>query len=152
MSPLADYSAEKKTSLVDWRPILKVSDIRWIDLQYGDTSHERAAVKAELGIEVVHVEGVDQTRDLDALAALIGACDLVISISNTTAHIAAAVGTPTWIMVPRGNGKLWYWFTESGPSPWYKGARLFHQNKPGDWKPVIEAAASELKRLKRKSH
>jgi ADP-heptose:LPS heptosyltransferase len=91
--------------------------------------------------------GVDPTSDLDGLAALIASLDLVITVSNTTAHLAGALGIPVWTLVPRGAGALWYWFDPSPPwqvAPWYPAMRLYPQSVPGAWEPVIDRVAADL--------
>ena len=61
-------------------------------MQYGDTSEERAALERTTGLVVSRLEDIDNTNDLDGLAALMGACDAVVTVSNTTAHLAGALG------------------------------------------------------------
>ncbi len=65
-----------------------------MDLQYGDTAAERAAVERESGMQHRHLADIDNTHDIDGLAALITACDLVVTVSNATAHLAGALGKP----------------------------------------------------------
>ena len=67
-------------------------DITFVDLQYTDTSEERALFKQRYGIEVLKLEEIDNFNDIDGLASLIDACDCVVSVSNTTVHIAGAIG------------------------------------------------------------
>ena len=70
---------------------------------------------------------IGQTFDnaeLDALANHIAALDLVVTVSNTTAHLSAALGVPTSGVVPHGRGRLWYWFGQGGFSPWYPTLRI----------------------------
>jgi hypothetical protein len=61
---------------------------RFVDLQYGDTLPDREACERQFGVQVEHVEDIDNTRDIDGLAALMAACDLVVTVSNTTARPA----------------------------------------------------------------
>ena len=112
---------------------------RFVDLQYGDTATERAAS----ALPLAHLDDLDLTRDIDGLAALIAACNLVITVSNTTAHLAGALGVPVWVMAPAGNGKLWYWGAGNGKSLWYPSATVFRQSADGAWGDVI----AELARL-----
>jgi ADP-heptose:LPS heptosyltransferase len=75
--------------------------------------------------------------DLDGFAAQVAALDLVITISNTTAHVAGALGVPCWVLLPSGLGENWYWFLDRDDSPWYPSVRLFRQSEPGVWTDVI---------------
>ena len=70
--------------------------------------------------------------------------DLIITISNTTAHVAGALGVPCWVLVPAGKGQFWYWFLDREDSPWYPSLRLFRQATPGVWADVITAVGMAL--------
>jgi tetratricopeptide (TPR) repeat protein len=137
-----DFGAHKSSRLTDWAPLWKNAgpDTRFVDLQYGDTRAERAA----LPFDLTHIEGLDTFNDLDGLAALISACDLVITVSNTTTHLAGALGVPAWVLLPKGNGKLWYWGAERTGSLWYPSATIFRQETPDDWSGVIAHIAGRL--------
>ena len=135
----------KSLNLGQWAPILRVPGVRFVDLQYGDTSSARAAVESELGVTIAHIPGLDLREDLDGLAALAAACDLVISVSSTTAHLAAAVGCPTWIMVPATAGSLWYWMQGTDRTPWYPAVTIFRQAKLSQWQEVIAEVEGRLR-------
>ena len=83
-------------------------------------------------------------QDIDGLAALIEACDLVITISNTTAHLAGALGKPVFLLLPYSQGRLWYWQTQRSNTLWYPGMRVFRQQTPGDWAGVVAGVISAL--------
>ncbi len=142
-----DFGAHKTSRLEDWAPIWQAAGgaSRFIDLQYGDTAVERAAANLDL----THLNDLDLFNDIDGLAALIAACDLVITVSNTTAHLAGALGIPVWVMVPGGNGKLWYWGAERAGapqprSPWYPSAAIFKQTVLNAWDEVVARIAQKL--------
>ena len=134
----------KTARLSDFEPALRLPGCRLIDLQYGDTLAEREAVKRATGLVVERLDDIDNTNDLDGLAALISACDLVITVSNTTAHMAGALGKPAIVFVPSGQGRLWYWFHERDDSPWYARLRIKRQSKGQRWADVIGSAAEEI--------
>ena len=134
----------KSVCLAELRGMLSIPGVRFVDLQYGDTETERAALERETGLELAHVDAVDNLNDIDGVAALIDACDLVITVSNTTAHLAGALGKCVFVMLPYAQGRLWYWHEDRENSPWYPSARLFRQPAMGDWTSVIESAARKL--------
>lgn len=138
----------KSSPLADWDPLLKRDDVLFVDMQYGDTAEERAQVKSRLGIDILHDDSIDAMQDLDGYAAQAAALDLLIGNSNSGIHIAAAVGTECWVLVPSGLGRLWYWHLGRDDSPWYPHVRLFRQpvGTAGDWHPAIAAAAAALER------
>ncbi|MCE3000864.1 MAG: hypothetical protein ACK59Y_10975 [Betaproteobacteria bacterium] len=80
--------------------------LRAVDLQYGNTREERSALKAAGGPCIAHINGLDATRELDRLTALIEACDIVFFVSNTTAHLAGALGKPAWVLLPHTTGRF----------------------------------------------
>ncbi len=88
---------------------------------------------------------VDVFNDLDGFASLINACDLVISIDNSTAHFSAALGKPTWILLPYSPD--WRWMLESNKSYWYSCATLFRQLSPGEWSSPLNTLQSALHEL-----
>ncbi|MDA1091410.1 MAG: tetratricopeptide repeat protein [Proteobacteria bacterium] len=133
---------QKSMTLLDLRPLLETPGITFIDLQYGDTCKERNAFTNETGIEVFHDDGVDQMADLDIFASQVAAMDIVVTISNTTAHMAGALGVPTLLML--GTVPIWYWLLEREDSPWYPSLRLFRQHESRDWQEVVERTRNEL--------
>lgn len=138
-----DFGVHKTSSLAAFAPLWEAAGphARFIDVQYGDTAAERAAA----GLPLQYFDDLDLFNDVDAAAALIAACDLVITVSNTTAHLAGALGVPVWVMTPSGSGKLWYWGDSDGPTPWYPAARVFKQRLPGDWGGVLALIADLLR-------
>ncbi|MFN7446472.1 MAG: tetratricopeptide repeat protein [Curvibacter sp.] len=123
------------TALVE---ALRGLPIHFVNLQYGDTREELRQLHDTLGVDVQQVEEVDTFHDIDGLAALIQACDFVISTSNTTVHIAGALGKETFLLLPMGKGRMWYWYGESGRSLWYPSVQMLVQEQPGSWSEPIE--------------
>ena len=134
----------KSARLQDLEPVLRLPNCRFIDLQYGDTLADRQAIEREFGIHIERVADVDNTNDLEGLAALITACDAVVTVSNTTTHLAGALGVRTWVMAPNQT-RLWYWFKGIADSPWYPFVRV-HDQKPAQvWADVAMAVADEVR-------
>jgi hypothetical protein len=128
--------------LMEWSAILSQPGVGWVSLQYGDHTEELAAARNALGVDVFLDQAIDPLQDLDAFAAQTAAMDLVISIDNSTVHMAGALDVPVWIMLPKVPD--WRWLLERSHSQWYPSARLFRQAMPGDWTPVINAVANAL--------
>jgi len=136
----------KTMALSDLVPLAEIPGVKFIDLQYGDTEKSRQEFERLTGVEVLHDDSVDQMIDMDTFTAQVAALDLVITISNTTAHVAGALGVPTWVML--NTFPLNYWMLERQDSPWYSSARLFRQRRPGRWDDVIGRVAGELAEFK----
>ncbi len=138
----AKMNAAKSVPLMDWAPLLKLPDITWVSLQYGDCKAEIAAVEAAFGIKIISDPAVDPLTDLDAFAAQVSAMDTVVTTSNATAHMAGALNIPTWTVVRSGVGALWHWFDKRHDSPWYPRMRLMRDT--GEGSSVIAETASLL--------
>jgi ADP-heptose:LPS heptosyltransferase len=123
---------------------LAQSTFGFVSLQYGDCRADLEAVRRDVGVEILHDESVDPLKDLDDFAAQTAAMDLVISIDNSTVHMAGALDVPVWAMLPAVPD--WRWMLDRSDSPWYPSVRLFRQATAGEWGPVIERVAEELKR------
>ena len=144
-----EIGAEKSSALVEWAAVLRVPGVRFVDLQYGDTASSREELRQRQGLEITHLDDVDLFNDLEGLAALCAACDLVITVSNVTAHMAGALGKPVWLLAPASQGKIWYWFSGRKDNPWYPAMRIFNQAAAGSWREELDAVARELAALVR---
>jgi hypothetical protein len=87
--------------------------------------------------------GIDSgSDDIYEAARTIAGLDLMITIDSMPAHLAAAMGVPTWILLHSDCD--WRWMRKRSDSPWYPTVRLFRQKQPGDWRPVIARVKQEL--------
>jgi hypothetical protein len=107
-------------------------------------------------VEIFVEDSFDQIKDLESFFAQVASLDLVVTISNTTAHVAGAIGIPTWLMLPNGSGSLWYWFIDRADSPWYPAVEIFRDTgSPGRrnrwWEPVFESVKTRLAEWHRSS-
>lgn len=138
------FGGYKTAKLSDFAPLFKHPEFAFFDFQYDETAEELNSVRSELGYNVRHLDEIDNTNDIDGLAALIEACDAVLTISNTTAHIAGALGKRVWIMIPSGPGRHWYWFRERIESPWYPEARIVRQQPGQSWQDLVDSITPEI--------
>ena len=115
---------------------LEAPDIKFVSLQYGETQKEIDDIATDLGIKVLTCKDVDNFHDIDGLAAIINACDLVVSIDNTTVHLGGALGKPVNVLLPFDSD--WRWMTEGDKSYWYASVRLYRQGSDWDWTPLLE--------------
>ena len=134
----------KSIALESWAPVLNCSDIKFVSLQYGDCTNEVRRVNQTQGSDIDLDPDIDSSGDMEAFAAQVAAMDLVISVSNTTVHVAGALGKPVWALVPKGPGAHWYWFQNRDDSPWYPSLRMFRQKNSGQWDDVLVEVAGQL--------
>ncbi|HLZ04750.1 MAG TPA: tetratricopeptide repeat protein [Bradyrhizobium sp.] len=83
-----------------------------------------------------------QLTDFAVTAALVSCLDLVVTVDTSVAHLAGALGRPTWIMLPYMPD--YRWLLDRGDSPWYPTVRLFRQDAARDYAPVVDRIRAAL--------
>ena len=68
--------------------------------------------------------------------------DLIIAVDTSVAHLAAALGRLTWILLPYVPD--YRWLLDRDDSPWYPTVRLFRQTETREYEGVIERLRAEL--------
>ena len=90
----------------------------FVNLQYGDTSDE--IVKFEKnGKEIYNFKKIDLFNDFDSLISILKSLDIFVTVSNSTAHFAGALGVKTILVCPKKSSTYYYWDYEDGRTPWY---------------------------------
>jgi len=126
--------------------LLAVDRVQFINLQHGDNAEELGELRKNSGSVIHNFEDIDPLKDLDEFTALLTALDLVISVDNTTVHLAGALGVPVWTLLPFVPD--WRWLLNREDSPWYPTMKLFRQPSPGDWQTVISQVKKSLGELR----
>lgn len=91
--------------------------------------------------------GIDSGSDDPLQAArVMRALDLVVTVDSMPAHLAGALGVPTWTLLQADAD--WRWMADRDDSPWYPTMRLFRQPRQGDWSPVVDRVAHALASLR----
>jgi tetratricopeptide (TPR) repeat protein len=129
--------ANRSLALVKLSPLFQPGDV-WVSLQKEVREADRAALEAS-GILDVSAE----LGDFADTAALISSLDLVISVDTSVAHLAGALGKPTWVMVPFAPD--FRWLLDREDTPWYPRMRLFRQSRAGDWDGVVARIGEALR-------
>ena len=136
-------------SLATLAPLWSVPGVSFVSLQKGQGEQEGQSPPT--GLALLHL-GTDLSDFADT-AAIIGELDLLICVDTSAAHIAASLGKPCWVLLPREDID-WRWMREREDSPWYpQTLRLFRQAAGESWSTVVErvrlasiAAFSSLER------
>jgi len=141
-----EIGADKSMRLIDFLPIFKsLTNVRFINLQYGKTKEEINLIKKEHSVDIKSVKEIDNFNDIDGLASLIDMCDFVITTSNVTAHISGALGKITHLILPYASGKIWYWHEGKGKSLWYPSIEMYAQTDFNNWESPIFKITEKLK-------
>ncbi len=125
----------------------EIPGVRLISLQKGNEAGQSLPGSQDLPVEVLaaHFDAGPQAF-LDS-AAVMTHLDLVITCDTALAHLAGALGCPTWVALKHVPD--WRWLLDRSDSPWYPGMRLFRQSRRGDWDGVFAVIHDELARLAR---
>ena len=107
----------------------------FINLQYGDVQKQIDEINSQTQNPLYTIPEVDLTLNIEAVASIIENCDLIISIDNSTAHLAASLGKPVWMPIPFWAEMRWMENTEN--TPWYKNLLLLRQKSENDWENVL---------------
>ena len=117
------------------------ADAAFVSLQKGPKADEREDDKAALEQAGV-VDLTAHLSDFAETAALVSQLDLVITVDTSVAHLAGALGTPTWVLLPYTPD--WRWLLDRDDSPWYPSLRLFRQDETREYGRVVARVRSEL--------
>lgn len=141
-------------------------EVQLINLQYGDVQVEidevnqenyerRTAIETgaskvtsstpDFFSDIHQYKEIDNFFDINGLSELIGACDLVISVDNSTLHLCSAMGKPTCALIPFVAD--WRWFLEKDVTPWYQNTKLYRQEKAGSWDRPLSRLREDLLRI-----
>ena len=135
--------AKRSIPLPEWRELCTDTSVQLIDVQYGDRTEDLMQARAA-GLHIHSLPGVDAMTDLDAFAALLAALDLLVTVDNSTLHLAGALGVETLGLLPYDSD--WRWEAGSSTSAWYPAVHLLHQPHRDDWSTPLQAAAAALAR------
>ncbi|MEQ9445255.1 MAG: tetratricopeptide repeat protein [Rhodospirillaceae bacterium] len=140
----ATIGSDKTIPLDQWKNVLALSGLIFVNVQYGDASIDVHRLPENLAKSIVTLDTVDLDGDLDDTLALLAAVDLVLTCSNTTAHLAGGAGLNTWVMVPAGRARLWYWSAEGERSSWYESVTIYRKPIGGLWASPLSKIAHDL--------
>jgi len=127
----------RSTTLAALAPLSQLHGVDFFSLQKGP------AAAQSLPAEMRLTDLTNELHDFADTAALISALDLVICVDTAVAHLAAAMGKPTWLLLPFAPDFRWLLYRPD--SPWYPTMRLFRQAEPERWEEPIRQIAGELR-------
>lgn len=117
-------------------------DVLLLNLQYGDVNEEIELVSEKLGIKIHQIENINNFYNLDSLASIISACNMVVTIDNTVGHLSGSLGVDTKLLLDYTPSPIWG--LKENSSYIYNSIKIFRQKKPDDWSNVYSELKSEL--------
>ena len=138
-SNMSSNRLQNHASISNWYPILKVPYVTFINLQYKDFAGDLAKIQDELGVKVHNFDDLDHYNNIDDMAALCAALDIVVSTKTTVPLISAGVGTSTklvnWRQSPWSNVLL---------NPLTSSVEIFERNTWEPWDNIFRSIARDI--------
>lgn len=125
-------------------PILRAKpEAYWFSLQYTpEAARQVCEIEERTGFHISHFPGWVECYDYDRTASFVKSLDLVITVCTTIHHLAGALGVPVWTLVP--SRPSWRYQLSGDRLPWYGSAKVYRQEKDGDWSGVVERVGADL--------
>jgi len=134
-------------SLLYLTSLLKNMDIDFYNIQYTNEKEDIDKLKKEYDINIKSIDGLDTLNDITGLSDFIETCDFTINISNTNAHLSAALNKKTYLLLSKGVGTLWYWENNyKSKNIWYPSIEIFRQEEERNWKKPIDNLIYQIKK------
>ena len=143
-SVVSEYRRQHYPPITEWSPILTIPDVTFINLQYTDFTDDLAKIKNEFGLTVYNFDDLDQFNNIDDLAALSAALDMVVSTKVTPPIITSGVGTPTKIANWRQST-----FNNILTNPVSSTLEMFDKDTDEPWDGVFNLIAEEVSKVKK---
>ena len=136
-APTHGNDRNRSCALGLFRSLAHIPGVRLFSLQKGQA---RAQLDQHPDLSIKDL--TMSCADLMDTACVLEHLDLVITVDTALAHLAGALGKPTWTLLPFAPD--WRWLLAREDSPWYPSMRLFRQDRPGNWRGVFERVQQAL--------
>ena len=126
------YASDKSLTLKDFEHIFQIRNTIIFNLQYGDIQEELTHYTKNQNYKIITLKNLDLFNNFTGLANLLKNLDLFITVSNSTAHLASALGVKTILVKPANHASFHYWDYTNGKTPWYNSVSIISKEKLGD--------------------
>ena len=123
------YSNQKSLNLNDLDDIINLEDIDFINLQYGDVKNEVSEYNNSSKNQIIDLKNIDLFNDFLKVGSILKNLDLFITVSNSTAHLAGALGVKTILIKPFNQATFHYWNQPTTKTPWYSNVELLERTE-----------------------
>ncbi len=121
------YAKEKSLELDNFDLIFKKENSIFFNLQYGDINNEINLFNKRNNKKLITLKNLDLFNDFNGLANLLSKLDIFITVSNSTAHLAGALGVKTLLIKTANHAAYHYWDYEDGKTPWYNSLQIINK-------------------------
>ncbi len=121
--------------------ISRLENVELVSLHKGEGEKQISDIKFNLTTLGDDFD-IGEDSFIDTTAVMVS-CDLIISSDTAIAHLAGALGKPTWVALKYIPD--WRWMLEGDSNPWYPTVKLYRQRKQGDWQHVFDSMRRDLK-------
>ena len=123
------FATDKSLNLKDLKKVFSLTDCDIFNLQYGVVEDEINSFNNTAKNKLLSIEDLDLINDFEGIASLLKSLDVFISVSNSTAHLAGALGVKTILIKPENFAVFHYWNQKTDNTPWYPSVRLIDKKK-----------------------
>ena len=123
------FATDKSLNLKDFKNIFSLTDCDIFNLQYGMVEDEINSFNNTAKNKLLSIDGLDLKNDFEGIASLLKSLDVFISVSNSTAHLAGALGVKTILIKPKNFAVFHYWNQKTDNTPWYPSVKLIDKKK-----------------------
>ena len=145
-SVVSAYRLQHYPPISDWSPVFTTPDVTFINLQYTDYADDIVKVQDEFGVTIHNFDDLDQYDDIDDVAALTAALDMVVSTKATPPMISAGVGTATMVANWRQSN-----FNNILNNPLSTSFKMIHKDTSEPWDKVFKLIEEHILRFKNKN-
>jgi tetratricopeptide (TPR) repeat protein len=141
-NPTYEEDHHRSIPLQFYEPLFQIPGIHWYSLQKFHGQEQLQNITVSNRPEDIASRLDTNNQAFEDTACVITQLDLIISSDTSIVHLAGALGTPTWVLLPYAPD--WRWGLKSNTTPWYKEMKLYRQNEPKNWKQVMERVCIDL--------
>ncbi len=123
------FASDKSLNLNDLYKIFNLTNCDIFNLQYGNVEDEIYSFNNIAKNKLLNIQGLDLYNDFEGIASLLKSLDVFVTISNSTAHLAGALGVKTVLIKPENFAVFHYWNQKTDNTPWYNSVRLIDKKK-----------------------
>jgi tetratricopeptide (TPR) repeat protein len=138
-----NFGNEKSIPIEQLIHLMEIPNIYWINLQYNVNENDKKIISSR-NINFIKLKNSDVYDDVENLARCIQHCDLIVTCSNSTAHMAGALSKTTLLILPYQKGRLFYWDTVNHQSLWYPSIEILNQETLENWHRPIQEVQYKL--------